>query len=63
MVLTLIGSNTWISSHTVKLDATARMSFGGGNITLAGTLDRIQITPTNGTDTFDAGTINIMFEG
>ena len=61
MVLTLLGSNTWVSSHTIKLD-TARMSFGGGNITLAGTLDRIQITSTSGTDTFDAGTINISYE-
>lgn len=34
----------------------------GGKI-LSGTLDRVRITTTNGTDTFDAGTINIMYEG
>jgi hypothetical protein len=31
--------------------------------TLSDTLDRIRITSNNGTDTFDAGTINIMVEG
>jgi hypothetical protein len=30
--------------------------------TLAGALDRVSITATNGTDTFDAGSINIMYE-
>ena len=33
-----------------------------GSITLAGALDRVRITTLNGTDTFDAGTINIMYE-
>lgn len=33
-----------------------------GSIPLSGTLDRIRITTVNGTDTFDAGTINIMHE-
>jgi outer membrane biosynthesis protein TonB len=30
---------------------------------LAGSLDRIRITTSNGTDTFDAGSVNIMYEG
>jgi hypothetical protein len=34
----------------------------GGSITLGGTLDRLRITTENGTDTFDAGSINIMYE-
>jgi hypothetical protein len=36
---------------------------GGGSKTLSGTLDRVRITTVNGTDTFDAGTINILYEG
>ena len=36
--------------------------YTGGGITLAGTLDRIRITTVNGTNTFDAGTINISWE-
>lgn len=35
----------------------------GGSVTLSGVMDRIQITTTNGTDTFTAGTINIQYEG
>ena len=33
-----------------------------GNVTLTGVLDRIRITTVNGTDTFDAGSINILYE-
>jgi hypothetical protein len=35
----------------------------GGTVTLSGTLDRVRITTVNGTDTFDAGTVNILYEG
>jgi hypothetical protein len=34
-----------------------------GAVTLSGLLDRVRITTTNGTDTFNAGSINILFEG
>lgn len=34
-----------------------------GSKTLSDTLDRIRITTLSGTDTFDAGTINILYEG
>jgi hypothetical protein len=33
-----------------------------GSKTLSDTLDRVRITTVNGTDTFDAGTVNIMWE-
>jgi len=35
----------------------------GGSKTLSATLDRVRITTVGGTETFDAGTINILFEG
>ena len=35
---------------------------GAGSKTLSGTLDRIRITTVNGTDQFDAGTVNILYE-
>ena len=35
----------------------------GGSIALGGVLDRIRITTVNGTDVFDAGSINILYEG
>jgi hypothetical protein len=33
-----------------------------GAVTIGGVLDRVRITTVNGTDTFDAGTINILVE-
>jgi hypothetical protein len=61
MVLTNISGNAWIGSVVVKGSGPNTMT-GGGDITLGGTLDRIRITTVNGTDTFDAGSINILYE-
>jgi hypothetical protein len=35
----------------------------GGTVSLAGILNMLRITTVNGTDTFDAGSINILYEG
>ena len=61
IVLTLLSTNLWIASGTVK-NSTTFMSFAAGDVTLTGTLDRIRLTTVSGTDTFDAGSINIMYE-
>lgn len=61
MVIALLGSNQWCSSHVITSDTTA-IQMGGGRKTLSDTLDRVRITTVNGTDTFDAGSINILFE-
>ena len=60
-------SYIWVSSGVIS-DTATPSSFGGGNSsggvkTLSGVLDRIRITTTGGADTFDAGLINIMYEG
>ena len=52
---------SWASSGAGKI-ATSASFVCGGNITLSGALDRVRITTTNGTDTFDAGTVNILYE-
>lgn len=62
MMVCLIGSDTWASTHSVGRSDSAVFLCGGGSVALSGTLDRIRITTVNGTDTFDAGTINIMYE-
>jgi hypothetical protein len=59
MSLVNVSGATWIGSY---LGGITEMGIGGGGITLAGTLDRIRITTVNGTDTFDAGSINILWE-
>jgi hypothetical protein len=62
MVLTLLGSNLWVGSGVLTEPVGARAYQTSGSKTLSGTLDRVRITTVNGTDTFDAGSINIMYE-
>jgi hypothetical protein len=61
MVLTSLGSNAWVGVHTSK-NATTEAQWGGGDVALGGTLDRVRLTTVNGTDTFDAGSVNILYE-
>lgn len=63
MTLVLLGSNIWCCMSMIGLSNTNLNSQSSGSVTLSGTLDRIRITTVNGTDTFDAGTINILVEG
>lgn len=62
MTIVNFSGNTWVASVNTGSPAGAA-SAGGGSISLPGTLDRIRITTVNGTDTFDAGSVNIMYEG
>ncbi len=59
ITLTREDGNKWVSSHSVELESGE--SFGGGSKTLSAELDRIQITRT-GSNTFDAGSVNIFVE-
>jgi hypothetical protein len=63
MVITLLGGNSWSATWMSGQPADSGVVYGGGAVTLSGTLDRVRITTVNGTDTFDAGSINIMYEG
>jgi len=57
-----LGSNLWVSSHSTGRSSDGGSNCGGGTVTLSGTLDRIALTTVNGTDTFDAGSVNILYE-
>jgi len=64
-VLTNINGNTWVESSVLSYtDSTyvSILSLSGGTKTLSDKLDRIRITTVAGTNTFDAGVINIMYE-
>ena len=61
MVITNISGNIWVASGYGSYGAGGFIN--GGSISLGGTLDRVRITTINGTDTFDAGSINILYEG
>ena len=60
-VFTNITSNTWICSATVNKKATTMVVITGSKA-LSGVLNMLRITTASGTPTFDAGTINIMYE-
>jgi hypothetical protein len=63
VTLNLIGSNAWVASGTIARETNSQtVFFTAGSKTVAATLDRVRITTVNGTDTFDAGTINILYE-
>ena len=62
ITLTLINSNTWVFAGTTGRTDTSGSYFYGGVKALSGVLDRVQVMTVNGTDTFDAGTINILWE-
>ena len=62
-VLTLIdSSNNWVISGTQGQANAAASSFIGGSVSVGAALTTVRITTVNGTDTFDAGTINILYE-
>lgn len=61
VTLVNVGNNTWVEGHSGMLNSTVGVT-GGGSIALGGVLDRIRIATANGTDTFDAGSVNIIYE-
>ena len=60
--LCAIGGNSWAFGASVGLSDSSIMQGGAGAVALSGTLDRVVITTAGGTDTFDAGSINILYE-
>jgi hypothetical protein len=65
ITINLISSstNTWVAGGTVYAPTpSAYLALVAGRKALSDTLDRVRITTVNGTDTFDAGTINILYE-
>lgn len=59
------GSNQWIYSSSMANSSATNSGAcftGGGSKTLSDTLTQVRITTVNGTDTFDAGSINILYE-
>ena len=62
MVMYNITGNTWVETVSGGGNNNNQSYVGGGSVELSGTLDRVRITTVGGTDTFDAGTINIFYE-
>lgn len=61
ITLTNLSSNIWVESGVLS-NGSLTTFHSGGTKSFSGVIDRVRITTTNGTDTFDAGSINIMYE-
>lgn len=61
MHIVKVTGNQWVSSHCGKL-STALTVFGGGDVTLSGACTSLRVTTEAGLATFDAGTINVLYE-
>lgn len=57
-----ISGNTWISTSVAGQNSVAFATWAGGVGTAGGALTQIRVTTTTGVDTFDAGSINILYE-
>jgi len=63
VVITLLTGNTYSMTGTLGDSVNDQLYIGGSSVALAAALTAVRITTVNGTDTFDAGSINIMYEG
>lgn len=61
-VLASLDGLIWAYSSQIGYSNQAAVRFAAGSITMAATVDRLRVQATNGTDTFDAGKINIIYE-
>lgn len=61
LTFTLLTSNTWVLSGVLNTTQNATW-MNAGIIALASALTQLRLTTVNGTDTFDAGSVNIMYE-
>lgn len=56
-------NNIWTAFGIFAADSTTQSPrFLSGRKPLSATLDRVRITSSNGTDTFDAGSVNILYQ-
>lgn len=57
-----MGSNIWSCAGNIGRSDAATFTFIAGSVPLSGTLTTVRITTVGGTDAFDAGTINVLYE-
>jgi len=62
VIITSMGSNVWTAMGAVGLSDIGITSTVGASISLGATLTALRLTTVNGTDAFDAGSINLLWE-
>jgi hypothetical protein len=58
----ILGSNQYVMTYVGAFSDNTVTLIASSGVTLSGALDRVRITTVGGTDTFDAGSINILYE-
>jgi len=53
---------TWVCSGVIGRSDAASTSFSAGSKSLSAALDRVSVTTVGGSNTFDAGAINILYD-
>lgn len=63
-VLTAVTSTLWVGSLNASCWGTGSnfLAQSNGFVTISGAVDRVRLITSNGTDTFDSGTVNIIYE-
>lgn len=62
MTINRESGNTWVIDGIASMSDTAVTAITTSSISLTGNLDRVSVTTNGGTDTFDAGAVNISWE-
>jgi hypothetical protein len=62
VTIATLGSNIWAGNTVMGASSGSNPQYGGAVKTLSDVLTQVRITTVNGTDTFDAGSINILYE-
>lgn len=61
-IFTTVGANKWVGGAVMATASGAGVGFSAGGVTLSGPLTAIRLNTVNGTDTFDAGSVNYIYE-
>lgn len=62
VIITSMGSNLWVATGAVGLSDVGITSTTGAAVSLGAALTAIRLTTVNGTDAFDLGSVNILYE-
>ena len=62
-ILTKLSSTVVVQSSVIGSSVSNNAHLSGGSVTIGGDLDRVRITTVGSADYFDAGSINILYEG
>jgi hypothetical protein len=63
-VLTNVSANVWAGAGTFTVTGVTRVAMLSGTVSLGGTLDRVAVVANVvSSQSFDAGSVNIMYEG